>query len=63
MNCGLERAFELYTQKYPVEDVGHVLKSLVYFLDAEQEPLPNKLSALHWQEIRAYFQRQVLAFR
>jgi Nucleotidyl transferase AbiEii toxin, Type IV TA system len=63
LNCGLEPALGLYAEKYPVEDLGHVLKSLVYFLDAEQEPLPNKLSASHWEEVKAYFQREILAFR
>ena len=63
LHYGLESALALYVQKYPVEDVGHVLKSLVYFSDAEQEPLPNNLSARQWEEVKAFFQREVLAFR
>lgn len=63
LNYGLEPALALYLQKYPVEDVGHVLKSLVYFADAEQEPFPSQLSASHWVEVKAYFQRKVLEFR
>lgn len=63
LNSGLKSALDLYVQKYPTEDLGHVLKSLVYFVDAEQEPLPSTLSASHWEEIRAYFQREILAFR
>ncbi len=63
LNYGVERVLALYVQKYPVEDVGHVLKSLVYFADAEQEPLPTSLSVAHWEEVKAYFERNVSEFR
>ncbi len=63
LSYGLGQALELYVQKYPIEDVGHVLKSLVYFQDAEQEPMPRTLSASDWAAIKGYFQREVLAIR
>ena len=60
---GLEKALELYSEKYPVDDLGHVLKSLVYFADAEQEPMPQALSPTRWNDVKAYFQRGALAVR
>ena len=48
-----------YRRKYPVEDLGHVLRSLVYFGDAESSPLPLGLDAKQWQTIKSDFERWV----
>ncbi|HIE53139.1 MAG TPA: hypothetical protein EYP85_15415 [Armatimonadetes bacterium] len=37
----------------------HILRSLVYFEDAEMEPLPQLLKPLEWSTITAYFEREV----
>ena len=37
----------------------HILKSLVYFADAERDPTPPMLDDLPWQRITAFFQREV----
>lgn len=42
---------EAFRRKYPVEDIGHVLQSLVYFGDAG-EPLPKGLAPSWWTQIR-----------
>lgn len=47
------RAFQ---QKYPVEDIGHVIRSLVYFGDAEAAPLPQGLSPTSWAAIKRDFE-------
>mgnify|MGYP001208050208 CR=1 FL=1 len=57
----LERALELYTRKYPSADVGHVIRSLVYFGDAEASPLPRGLRQSEWSRIRTEFERWVVA--
>ena len=45
-----------YGRKYPVEDTGHVLRSLVYFADADAAPLPAGLDDDHWCAIRTDFE-------
>lgn len=54
----LAQALELYRDKYPVEDIGHVVRSLVYFADAELEPMPSGLSSEKWSNIRDYFRER-----
>jgi hypothetical protein len=49
----LEQALSLYRRKYPVEDVGHVVRSLAYFSDAEAEPMPMDLTPEHWTRVKA----------
>ena len=50
---------DAYRVKFPVEDLGHVIRSLVYFGDAEAGPLPNGLTPTHWEVIRTDFERWV----
>jgi len=40
----------------------HVLKSLTYFEDAEQEPMPDMLVPLAWDEFKQFFSREVPPF-
>ena len=37
----------------------HVLKSLTYFEDAEQEPMPDMLIPLAWDDVRQFFCREI----
>ncbi len=53
----LATCLELFRQKYPVEDVGHVMRSLAYFGDALSAPLPPELSPEHWSAIEHDFER------
>jgi Nucleotidyl transferase AbiEii toxin, Type IV TA system len=55
----LSHYLEAFTRKYPVEDPGHVIRSLVYFDDAGSAPLPLGLGESHWATIRADFERWV----
>ena len=54
-------ALEAYQRKYAAEDVGHVVRSPVYFSDAEAEPLPIGLTDGHWEEIKADLREWVSA--
>lgn len=47
----LPEALAAFSRKYRAEDVGHVVKSLVYFADAEAEPDPTGLTAAHWEQV------------
>jgi hypothetical protein len=49
----LERMLALYTQKYDARDITHVLASLCYFDDAMNEPMPEMLWSVTWDEIAA----------
>ncbi len=57
----LDGALELYCRKYVNTDRGHVIRSLVYFADADAAPLPLGLTREHWDEIRASFRARVKA--
>ncbi len=49
---------DVFRRKYPVEDIGHVIRSLVYFGDADG-PLPVGLSPARWDEIQRDFETWV----
>ncbi len=40
-------------------NVPHVLKSLVYFDDAEEDAMPDLHFTAGWEEIKAYFRREI----
>jgi len=51
--------FELLPHKYGSSRINtyHVLKSLTFFLDAENEPMPRMLEPFNWDECKAFFAR------
>ena len=49
---------EAFKRKYPVEDIGHIVRSLVYFGDASG-PLPAGLTSERWEEIQRDFETWV----
>lgn len=55
----LDEALRLYQKKFAADDIGHVVRSLVYFGDAEAAPLPLGLSPTEWQRIRRDFEQWV----
>lgn len=57
----LSELLDAFRRKYPVEDVGHVLRSLVYFGEAGA-PLPRGLSPSQWARIRRDFETWVRSF-
>ncbi len=56
----LREFLDAFQRKYPVEDIGHVVRSLVYFGDATG-PLPTGISASHWDQIQRDFEAWVRA--
>lgn len=48
-------------EQYPtvVHDYHHILKSLVYFVDAEEDIMPNMTSIIAWKTVKNYFQKTV----
>ena len=49
------------TNQYPgqADNLNHILRSLVYFEDAEREPMPKLYFRATWKEIKKYFRREV----
>lgn len=57
----LTTLLERYARKYPVEDIGHAVRSLAYFGEADASPLPAGLSPDAWQGLKETFARRVKA--
>ncbi len=47
--------------QYPsvAHDYHHILKAMLYFVDAEDDPMPNLNFETSWPEIQAYFKKEV----
>lgn len=48
----LPELLDLYRKKFEIQEIGHLLYSLVYFEDAEKERMPNMLWKVEWPEVR-----------
>ena len=55
----LEDYLRLYMKKYKNRDIGHVVRSLVYFADAETEPDIKMIKPLVWQDLKSDFEKWV----
>lgn len=57
----LEEQLRFFERRYEKQEVSikHIIDSLVYFNDAENEDLPEMLVPLDWEEVKRYFQAQV----
>jgi hypothetical protein len=53
----LEDYLKLYMKKYDNRDIGHVIKSLVYFADAEAEPEIKMVKPVLWQDLKTDFEK------
>jgi len=62
---GLPQLLELFQRKFVQANYSmvHVQKSLVYFVDAEKEPLPVMLHPLSWGDLKEFFVREVRNLR
>lgn len=52
---------QLFQEKYKQQDVGHVIRSLVYFEDADQEPEIKMFADPHWKRLKKDFESWVRA--
>jgi Nucleotidyl transferase AbiEii toxin, Type IV TA system len=49
----LNQMFEYYQVKYPNSDIGHVILSMTYFVDAElQKDNPDDLRGITWESVK-----------
>jgi len=59
----LENLIKRVKAQYPfvAHDYHHILKSLVYFEDAESDPPPDIFFKADWKEIKNYFKKEILS--
>ena len=59
--CSLEEALEFYGEKFKIlhQNKMHILKSLMYFDEAEKVETPKMLKNVNWKEVKKYFEREV----
>ena len=58
----LENTIKRLKVQYPsvAHNYHHILKSLVYFEDAESDPAPEINFQANWQEVKKYFKKEVV---
>ena len=57
----LEEQLRFFERRYEKQDVSikHIIDSLVYFNDAENDALPEMFKPVNWQQVKHYFEREV----
>jgi len=61
-NYKLGELLNIFQKKIPKTDIGIVLKSLVYFDDAESDKIPELFIKVKWNEIKKEIEKHVLDF-
>lgn len=58
---GLDEILRMFAEKFSQAHYStvHLLKSLTFFADAEKDPMPHMLVPLQWDEVKAFFVREV----
>jgi hypothetical protein len=58
----LEEVLKLYDKKFRVlkQNKVHILKSLIYFEDAEKEETPKMLEEVDWNKVKNFFKKEVI---
>ena len=49
----LDQILSFYKEKYPNPSIFMALKSLSYFDDAEEQPMPYMFSSITWEEVKS----------
>lgn len=55
----LEEYLGLFEKKFAVRDLGHVIRSLIHFNEADRDPPLRLLIAVEWEEVKTDFCRRV----
>lgn len=53
--------FNFYDRKYQKlsSNLVHIKKSLVYFEDAENEPMPKMIISVSWEKVKKFFEKEI----
>jgi len=56
----LKDLLKLFEKKYKSVDYNmiHILKSLIYFEDAEKNPMPRMIIPVFWKEVKNFFKKE-----
>ena|SRR3989344_79951 len=59
--CSLEEMLKFYGEKFKIlhQNKMHILKSLMYFEEAEKAEVPKMLKSVSWKEVKKYFEWEV----
>ena len=54
----LQEVFNLYDQKFKIlnQNKTHILKSLIYFDDADEQQMPQMLKEVSWPKVKKFFE-------
>lgn len=55
----LDDYLRIYMQKFSTRDIGHIVRSLVYFDDAEAEPEIKMVKPISWENLKADMEESV----
>jgi len=55
----LMQLIELYQEKFAVQDIFHVVRSLTYFADAEGDPQPRMFADFSWETAKKHIKNAV----
>lgn len=57
----LAEVLNFYNRKYQKlsSNLIHIKKSLVYFEDAENDPMPKMITLVFWEKVKNYFQKEI----
>lgn len=57
----LEQLLDIYDKKYKNLATAkmHIVKSLIYFDDAESDEMPKMLKKVAWEDVKKYFENEV----
>jgi len=58
----LDQMIEFYRAKYSSRDIFHLLRSLVYFNDAEPQKNPDPLKDITWNQVKHKVQKAVKVY-
>lgn len=62
INCrSLAEYLILFREKFQTRDIGHVIRSLVYFEDADNEPSLKMVTRTSWERVKSDFEAWVTA--
>lgn len=63
-NVSIGSAIEIFKKRFEGSGINyyHILKSLVFFDDAEQEPELNLLKKVSWEEVKSFFTNNLREF-
>jgi len=60
-NTSLDKILQFYDKKYKTlsSNLVHIKKSLVYFADAEGDPIPKMIISVSWREVKNFFRKEI----